>query len=385
MSSVQPETNAATWQTMNVPLLNLKRQHERLDTELQAAVMRIMRSQQFILGAEVSALEDEIADYCKVKHAIACASGTDALLLALMALEIKPGDEVITTPYSFFATAGSIARLGARPVFIDIDPHTYNLRADKIEAVITSRTRAIMPVHLYGQCAEMDEIQEIATHHNLPVIEDAAQAIGAEDKDRRAGAIGAIGCFSFYPTKNLGAAGDAGMLTTDDERLAARLKSLRVHGETEKYYHQFIGINSRLDAMQAGVLRVKLPHLDSWSDLRARHAARYVELFTEAGLNEQIAVPFVRENVRHIFNQFVIRVKERDRLHEHLKAHGVGAEIYYPVPLHLQECFGYLGYNAGDFPEAECAAHETLALPVFPELTSDEQDYVVDVIARFFA
>lgn len=375
----------STTQTMNVPLLNLKIQHEQLDAELQSAVMRVLRSQAFILGAEVAALEQEVADYCKVKHAIACASGSDALLLALMALEIKPDDEVITTPYSFFATAGAIARLNATPVFVDIAPHTYNLRYDQIERAITERTRAIMPVHLYGQCAEMDEILEIAARHNLPVIEDAAQAISAEDKGRRAGAIGTIGCFSFYPTKNLGAAGDAGMLTTNDDALAARLKSLRVHGETEKYYHRYVGINSRLDAMQAAVLRVKLPHLDSWSDARTAHATRYVALFKDAGLTEQIGVPFVRDNVRHIFNQFVIRVRERDRLREHLKAHGVGTEVYYPVPLHLQECFRYLGYDAGDFPEAERAAHETLALPVFPELTTEEQEYVVRMIQSFYS
>lgn len=372
--------------TMKVPLLDLRAQYETLREETRAAVDRVFESQGFVLGREVGALESEIAAYTGARHAIGCANGSDALLLALMALDVRAGDEVITTPYSFFATAGSIARLGARPAFVDIEPHTYNIDVEKIEAAISERTRALLPVHLYGQCAEMDALVEIARRHNVPVIEDAAQAIGAEDRGRGAGALGQIGCFSFYPTKNLGGAGDGGMLSTNDDALAARLRSLRVHGEASKYRHREIGFNSRLDSLQAAVLRVKLPHLDAWSDARARHAARYRELFRDAGLSEEIESPFEREGVRHIYNQFVVRVRGggRDALIEHLRGAGVGTEIYYPVPLHLQECFRYLGYAEGDFPEAERAARETLALPVYPELTEDQQQYVVETMRAFF-
>jgi dTDP-4-amino-4,6-dideoxygalactose transaminase len=369
---------------MKVPLLDLQAQYAAIKDELNEAVRRVMDSQQFILGPDVSALEDEAARYTKSRHAISCASGSDALLLALMALEIKPGDEVVTAPYSFFATAAAIARLGARPVFVDIAPDTYNLDASKIEAAITERTRAVMPVHLYGQCAEMSAIMEVCSRHNLPVIEDAAQAIGAEDDGREAGAIGAIGCFSFYPSKNLGGAGDGGMMTTNDDALAERLRILRVHGSATKYYHSLIGVNSRLDSLQAAILRVKLPHLDAWSDARATNAARYNQLFEDAGLLEEIGLPAVRERVRHIFNQYVIRVGEkRDALIEHLKRHDIGTDVYYPVPLHLQECFSYLGYREGDFPEAEHAARETIALPIYPELTFEQQSYVVETIREF--
>jgi dTDP-4-amino-4,6-dideoxygalactose transaminase len=372
---------------MKVPLLDLRAQYESLREETRAAVDRVLESQGFVLGADVRALEEEIEAYTGARHAIGCASGSDALLLALMALDVKAGDEIITTPYSFFATAGSIARLGARPVFVDIEPRTYNINVERIEAAITERTRALLPVHLYGQCAEMDALASVAARHNLPVIEDAAQAIGAEDASRGAGSLGQIGCFSFYPTKNLGGAGDGGMLSTNDDAIAARLRSLRVHGEASKYHHREIGFNSRLDTLQAAVLRVKLPHLDAWSDARARHAARYRELFTDAGLREEIGLPFEREGARHIYNQYVVRIGagRRDALIEHLKSAGVGTEVYYPVPLHLQECFRYLGYQEGDFPEAERAARETLALPVYPELTQEQQRYVVESVRDFFA
>ncbi|MDQ1589661.1 MAG: hypothetical protein QOG71_288 [Pyrinomonadaceae bacterium] len=369
---------------MNVPLLDLRQQHAHLREELRAATDRVLDSQQFVLGEEVRLLEEEIARYSTTRHAVGCASGSDALLLALMALDIKAGDEVITTPFSFFATASAVTRTGATPVFVDIEPRTYNLDPSLVEAAISERTRALLPVHLYGQCAAMDALAEVAARHNLPLIEDAAQAIGAEDNGRRAGSMSTIGCFSFYPTKNLGAAGDAGMLTTNDDALAARLRTLRVHGGATEYLHTEIGINSRLDALQAAILRVKLPHLDSWSQARRERAETYSLLLTNARLAFNLRVPFIRENVRHIFHQYVVRVPEhRDALIEHLRAHGVGCKIYYPVPLHLQECFRYLGYAAGALPEAERAARETLALPIYPELRLEQQQYVVDVISRF--
>ncbi|GAC1404097.1 MAG: DegT/DnrJ/EryC1/StrS family aminotransferase [Pyrinomonadaceae bacterium] len=371
---------------MSVPLLDLKTQHDALHVELHAAVERVMSSQQFILGSEVKELEAEIARYSTTKYAVGCASGSDALLLALMALDVKAGDEIITTPYSFFATAGSVARPGAIPVFVDIEPDTFNINPALIEQAITPHTKAIMPVHLFGQCAAMDDINAIAARAYLPVIEDAAQAIGAEDAGRRAGALSAMGCFSFYPTKNLGGAGDGGMLTTNDEKLAERLRVLRVHGGATEYHHTEVGINSRLDSLQAAVLRVKLPHLDAWSDARAEHACQYARLFAEAELLDDVTLPVVRKNVRHIFNQYVIRVdaSRRDALIEHLKRHNIGVKIYYPVSLHQQECFGYLNYAEGSLPEAERAARETLAIPCYPELTFAQQEYVVDVIRRFF-
>ena len=370
--------------TIQVPLLDLKQQHEALREELRAAATRVLDSQQFVLGAEVAALEEEIARYCGVRHAVGCASGTDALLLALMALGAGAGDEVITTPYSFFATAGSIARAGARPVFVDVEPRTYNIDPSKIESAITERTRAIMPVHLYGQCAEMDAVMEVAARHNLPVVEDAAQALGAEDGGRRAGSFGVLGCFSFYPTKNLGGAGDGGMIVTGDDGLAGRLRRLRVHGGATEYLHTEVGLNSRLDALQAAILRVKFPHLDAWSQARRERAETYQLLLTNAHLAFRLRAPFIRDGVRHIFHQFVVRVPEhRDALAGHLRRHGVGTKVYYPVPLHLQDCFAYLGYRQGDLPEAERAARETLALPMYPELTLEQQQYVVEVISRF--
>ncbi len=371
---------------MSVPLLDLKRQHETLREELREAVGRVLDSQQFILGEDVRRLEAELASYTRARHAVGCGSGSDALLLALLALNVGEGDEVVTTPFTFFATAGAIARTGARPVFADIEPRTYNIDPARVEAALTERTRAVMPVHLYGQCAEMEELMRACAA--LPVIEDAAQAIGADDeKGRRAGSIGAMGCFSFYPTKNLGAAGEAGLVTTNDDAIAERLRRLRVHGGATEYHHEEVGFNSRLDTIQAAVLRVKLPHLDRWSNARRERAETYTRMLSEAGLDGVVTPPYVRPGARHIFHQYVIRVPaaRRDALIEHLKSNGVGTKIYYPVPLHLQPCFAYLGYKEGDFPESERAARETLALPMYPELTQEQQEYVVETIRRFFA
>jgi dTDP-4-amino-4,6-dideoxygalactose transaminase len=371
---------------IKVPLLDLQAQYETIRDEVRTAVDRVFDSQQFVLGAEVGSLEEEIARYSQTKFAIGCASGSDAVLLALMSCGVGAGDEVITTPFSFFATAGAVARLGARPVFADIDERTFNLNPSLVEAALTERTKAIMPVHLYGQCAEMNPLIELSQSRGIPIIEDAAQAIGAEDRSRRAGSMGTIGCFSFYPSKNLGGAGDGGMLVTNDLEHGRRLHMLRVHGEETKYHHKVVGINSRLDALQAAVLRVKLPHLDAWSTERQRKAQQYELMFVDAGLSEQIEVPFVRSNARHIFHQFVVRVRggKRDGLREYLRECGVGTDVYYPVPLHLQECFAYLGYQEGDLPVGELAAKETLALPVYPELTDEQQDYVVSAIGKFF-
>jgi dTDP-4-amino-4,6-dideoxygalactose transaminase len=371
---------------MKVPLLDIKEQNEALRPEIEAALNRVLDTNGFILGAEVVALEQELAAYCGTKHAIGCASGTDALLLALMAFDVGRDDEVITTPYSFFATVSSITRLGAVPIFVDIDPETYNLNVEQIEAKITDKTKAIQPVHLYGQCAEMEKLREISRKYNIPLVEDAAQAIGAEDGGKRAGAMSEIGCFSFYPSKNLGGMGDGGFMTTDDDRLAEKLFALRVHGSRERYYHEWIGLNSRLDGFQGAILRVKLPHLDSWSEKRKANADYYRKLFTDAGLNEQITLPFERENTRHIYNQFIVRVPERrDELRTFLTANEIGTDVYYPVSLHLQKCFRYLDYRAGDFPESERASRETLALPIFPELKTKQQEFVVEKIAEFYA
>ncbi len=372
---------------MQVPLLDLKQQHAALREELRAALGRVLDSQQFIMGEDVRLLEEELAAYTGAAHAVGCGSGSDALLLALLALDAREGAEVVTTPFTFFATAGAIARAGARPVFADIDPVTYNIDPAKMDAAVTARTRALMPVHLYGQCAEMAEVMRIAGARGLPVIEDAAQAIGASDEAGRAGAVGALGCFSFYPTKNLGAAGEAGLVTANDPALAERLRRLRVHGGATEYHHDEIGFNSRLDTLQAAVLRVKLPHLDAWSDARRERADAYTRMIEEAGLAEFVAAPHVRPGARHIFHQYVIRVPgaRRDALVEHLRASGVGAKIYYPVPLHLQPCFAHLGHREGDFPVSERAARETLALPMFPELTQAQQEYVVETLRRFFA
>jgi dTDP-4-amino-4,6-dideoxygalactose transaminase len=372
---------------MNVPLVDLQAQYASLKDEVCAAVERVLASQRFVLGDEVRRLESSIAEYCQAKHAVGCASGSDALLLALMALDISAGDEVITTPASFFATASAIARLGARPVFVDIDRLTYNLDdVAQVAEAITSKTKAIIPVHLYGQCAEMDPLLALGERHGIPIIEDAAQAIGATDRGRRAGSMGAIGCFSFYPTKNLGGAGDGGIVTTNDDKLAQRLRRLRAHGGMTEYEHVEVGINSRLDELQAAVLNVKLPHLDKWSDERARVADVYTRLLSDADLSFELTTPFVRPECRHIFHQYVIRVpRHRDALMNHLRERGVGTKVYYPIPLHRQECFSYLGYKAGAFPEAESVAAETFALPIYPELTEAQQTYVVESIGSFRA
>ncbi len=369
---------------MNVPLLDLQAQYVSLRDDLRQALDRVMSSQRFVLGDEVRGLEDSIAAYCQTKHAVGCASGSDALLLALMALDVKAGDEVITTPFSFFATAASIARLGARPVFVDIDPRTYNIDPSQVADAITSRTRVIMPVHLYGQCAPMDPLLDVGRRHGIPVVEDAAQAIGATDNRRPAGSMGSIGCFSFYPTKNLGGAGDGGIMTTNDDEIAAHLRRLRAHGGSNEYEHEEVGVNSRLDELQAAVLRVKLLSLDRWSDERAAKAALYSKLLSEADLSFPLVTPQVRAEGRHIFHQYVIRVPgNRDALMEHLKARNIGAKVYYPIPLHLQACFNYLGYKEGQFPETESAAKETFALPAYPELTDEQQVYVVETIKDF--
>jgi dTDP-4-amino-4,6-dideoxygalactose transaminase len=371
---------------VKVPLLDLKPQYRALQAQLDAAVLRVSESQYFILGPEVKALEAAVAKYSGCRFGIGLSSGTDALLIALMALDIGAGDEVITSPYTFFATAGTIARLGARPVFADIEPGTFNISPQAIERAITPRTRAIMPVHLYGQMADMTPIMEIARRHGLRVIEDAAQAIGSEDaQHRRACSIGDIGCLSFFPTKNLGAFGDAGACVTNDAQLAARMMKLRVHGMEPKYYHELIGGNFRLDEIQAAVLNVKLPHLDSWSAARQRNAAFYDAAFAQAGIGKHVVTPPpAAHGARHIFNQYCIRAQRRDELRVHLATQGVGVEIYYPLPLHMQQCFAYLGHAPDDFPESLRASKETLALPIYPELVESQLQYVVDTIAAFF-
>lgn len=371
---------------VNVPLLDLKAQYAALREDIEPAVRAVMESQRFILGPEVEALEREAAAYCGCRVAVGVSSGTDALLLALTAEGIGPGDEVITSPYTFFATGGSIARTGARPVFADIDPDSFNLEPDAVAAVVSDRTRAIVPVHLYGQCADMGRLLEIAAAKNIAVIEDAAQAIGAERDGRRAGAAGRAGCFSFFPSKNLGGFGDGGLITTQDEAHAEQLLALRVHGSKQRYVHEEIGGNFRLDALQAAVLRIKLRHLDDWTAARQAHAARYGELFEDAGLTAagKITPPPVLPG-RHVFNQYVIRAQDRDGLMRHLREQGIGCEIYYPIPLHRQRCFSDLGYPEGAFPESERAARETLALPVYPELPEDAQACVAETIRRYYA
>ncbi|HMP74705.1 MAG TPA: DegT/DnrJ/EryC1/StrS family aminotransferase [Kiritimatiellia bacterium] len=384
---------------MAVPLLDLRAQYETLRDELNEVLLRVAESQQFILGPEVEALEREVAGYSQCRHGVGVSSGTDALLMALMALDVGPGDEVVTTPFTFFATAGCIVRLGARPVFVDIDPLAFNIDVSKIEAAITPRTKAIMPVHLYGQMVEMDALMQVAQRHNLAVVEDAAQAIGAEYKGRRAGSIGTMGCFSFFPSKNLGGFGDGGMVVTNDDQLAEKLRLLRNHGMQPKYYYQLVGGNFRLDAIQAAVLRVKLKHLDAWSDARRRNALHYRELFQQAGLASmaatdkgpppaapadvpahQVELPHELPNRRHIYNQFMIRLKNRDDVACVLRERGIGHEVYYPVPLHLQACFASLGYHADNFPVTERAAREVLALPIYPELTASSRESVVAAI-----
>jgi dTDP-4-amino-4,6-dideoxygalactose transaminase len=368
---------------MRVPLLDLEAQYRPLRDEILAAITRVCDSQRFIMGPEIESLEHELCPLIGVKHAIAVSSGTDALLLALMALDIKAGDEVVTTAYSFFATAGAIVRVGARPVLVDIDPATFNLDPAQVAAAITPRTKAILPVHLFGLSADLDPIVEAADRAGVPVVEDAAQAIGSTYKSRPAGAIGAFGCFSFFPSKNLGAFGDAGLLTTGDDALAARARLLRTHGMQPKYVHHLVGANFRMDALQAAVLRVKAPHLPAWTEGRRANAARYRRLFLAAGLDGAVTLPFEPADRTHIFNQFVVRAPERDALKRHLDEQGIGNEIYYPVPFHLQPCFADLGYRRGDFPHAERAAEDSLAIPVYSELTAAQQETVVSAIGQF--
>jgi dTDP-4-amino-4,6-dideoxygalactose transaminase len=371
--------------TLPVPLLDTRREFEPLRREILEAVEAVCASGQYILGPEVARLEERLAAYCGAGHAVACASGSDALLLALMAYDIGPGDEVIVPSYTFFATASAVARLGARPIFVDIEPRHFNIDPSDVERQITPATRAIIPVHLFGQCAAMDAINALAARHGLRVIEDACQAIGAEYCGRRAGSLANVACFSFYPTKNLGGFGDGGLLTTSDAGLADRLRLLRVHGMQPRYYHQVLGINSRLDAIQAAVLNVKLPHLESWTAARQANAARYGELFRQHGLDRVLGLPSAASHCRHVWNQYIVRVPEgnRDALRQHLAAHHIGSEIYYPVAVHQQECFRKAGLASVSLPETQRATRETLALPIFPMLTPQEQQSVVGCIAEF--
>jgi dTDP-4-amino-4,6-dideoxygalactose transaminase len=369
---------------LRVPLLDLSAQNGPLRDEILAAVAAVVDSQRFIGGPEVEGLERELAAMIGARHAIGVSSGTDALLVAMMALGTGSGDEVITPTFSFFATAGCVVRLGATPRLVDIDPVTFNVNVAAVERAITPRTRLIIPVHLFGLCTDMDPLVDIARVRNIAIIEDAAQAIGARYGDRQAGTMGTFGCFSFFPSKNLGAFGDAGLVTTHDQALADRVRMLRNHGAEPKYFHKYIGGNFRLDALQAAVLRIKAPHLAGWTEFRRRNAARYDEMFRAARLDDVLTLPYEPANRYHIFNQYVIRAPRRDALKAHLEASGVSTEIYYPVPFHLQECFASLGYRRGEFPEAEAAAAEVLALPVYGELTEAQQQHVVERIAEFY-
>jgi dTDP-4-amino-4,6-dideoxygalactose transaminase len=365
-----------------VPLFDLTRQWQQVEGEVRAAIERVFATQQFILGPEVAALEQECAAYLKVKRAVAVSSGTDALLAALMVLGVGPGDEVITTPFTFFATAGVVHRLGARPVFVDIDPRDFNMDPARLGTAVTSHTKAIIPVHLYGQAADMDSIRQVAG--DVPLVEDCCQAIGTEYKGVPVGGIGAFGCFSFFPTKNLGAFGDGGLVTINDEIVADKLADMRMHGMRPKYVHHFVGGNFRLDAIQAAILRAKLSRLPGWIAKRRVGAAHYRDLFAQAGVVGPVRLPAELEDRGHSYHQFVIRVERRDQLRERLAKQGIGAEIYYPIPLHEQECFEGLGYHHGDFPESERAADEVLALPIFPELRAEERTRVVEAIASFY-
>jgi dTDP-4-amino-4,6-dideoxygalactose transaminase len=388
--------------SMNVPLLDLQAQYATIKDKVREAVDSVFENQRFILGPNVSALEEEVAHYSGATNAIGVASGTDALLISLKALGVGPGDSVITTPFTFFATAGTIANLGARPIFIDIEPAGFEMNPDRLagffsnECFFNSATRkiihkpsdttvkAIVPVHLYGQCADMDEILEIARSYNLPVVEDACQAIGATYKNQKAGAMGDLGCFSFFPSKNLGGAGDGGMVITSNSDLAEHVRMLRTHGAKKQYVHTIVGYNSRLDELQAAVLRIKLPLLEEWSHARAQNAQAYAKDFEKAGLLSQIIPPSILPNRNHIFHQYVIRCKQRDELQAYLKKAGVGTAVYYPVSLHEQKCFQYLGYSSSDLPESRAASKEVLALPVYPELTDAQRNHVVNSIAAFY-
>ncbi|MCC6338256.1 MAG: DegT/DnrJ/EryC1/StrS family aminotransferase [Myxococcales bacterium] len=377
---------------MKVPLLDLKAQYAAIRGEVDAAIARVVESQHFILGPEVEALEKEVAQYSQCAHAVGLSSGTDAILVGLMALGVGPGDEVVTSPHTFIATVSCIVRLGARPVFVDVDPASFNLDARLLERALTLRTKAIMPVHLFGQLADMEAITAISQRHRVPVIEDAAQAVGSEWRGRRAGAWGALGCLSFFPSKNLGAFGDAGAVVTNDAELARSVKLLRAQGQEPKYFSKILGGNFRIDAIQAAVLRAKLVHLDAWTAARQRNAARYRKWFAAAGFDvsqvkptreHPLVLPPEPAHVRHIYNQFSIRSIERDALKQHLQELGIGTEIYYPQPMHLQECFASLGFKRGDFPEAEAAAAQSLAIPIYPELEEAQQRAVVEAIAAF--
>ncbi|MBP1609653.1 MAG: putative PLP-dependent enzyme involved in cell wall biosis [Acidobacteria bacterium] len=385
-----------------VPLLDLQAQYAAIRSEIEAAVGEVLASQKFILGPAVSALEKEIAQFCGTKHAVAVASGTDALLISLKALGVKAGDAVVTVPFTFFATAGVIVNLGARPVFVDIDEASFNMDPNALSHFLSNEcsldsscfevthkasksiVKAIVPVHLYGQCADMDGIRQMARRYHLPVVEDACQAIGAEYGGTRAGALGDVGCFSFFPTKNLGGAGDGGMITTSSAELAARIRLLRTHGAEKRYFHSIVGFNSRLDEIQAAILRVKLRHLEDWNRQRIRNAAHYEQEFTAAGLLPYLALPYPGPGRSHIYHQYVIRCKKRDQLQEYLRSREIGCEIYYPLPLHEQKCFEYLHYGAFDFPHSKNAAAEVLALPIYPELTEGQIACVTGSIADFY-
>ncbi len=373
---------------MKVKLLDLASQYRKIRKEVLREVRKVCDSQHYVLGENVSKLEEEIAGYCGSKYAVGVASGTDAILLSLMAAGVANGDKVITTPYTFFSTASSISRLGATPVFVDIHPRTYNIDPDLLEELLkrrsSSRVKGIIPVHLFGQCSSMARIKRLVRGRGITVVEDAAQSIGAEFKGAGAGTLGDMGCFSFYPTKNLGCFGDGGMVTTNSLRKAERLRMLRVHGGRDRYYYDEIGICSRLDEIQAAVLRVKLRYLDAWSDARISNAGLYNRLIKRAGLLDAVTTPYVEDGNRHVYNQYVLRVRKRDELRSYLKARGVGSEIYYPMPLHLQKCFKDLGYKRGDFPVSEKLAREAVALPIYPELRESEQKYVVSCIAGFY-
>lgn len=378
MSTTPPPDNVAD-NPQPVPFIDLVAQYQTIRSEIRDAVDNCFENQHFVLGEEVTKLEEEIAEYCDSRFAIGCASGTDALILALLALGVGPGDEVITSPFTFFASASSIHRVGARPVLVDIDPVSFNIDPDAVERAITPRTKAIMPVHIFGQCAEMDPLWRLSTRHHVPIVEDAAQAIGAEYQGRRAGVLGTIGCFSFFPTKNLGGAGDGGIMTTDDPEIAARLRRLRVHGDKGGYNHVEVGYNSRLDALQAAVLRVKLRHLDSWTAARNQNASRYIDMLSNAGGLPDVVTPAIQRDRRHVFNQFTTRILDgkRDLVAERLKSQQIGCAVYYPIPLHLQECFRYLGYKEGDLPIAEQASQEVLSLPIYSELPAEHLERVV--------
>ncbi|MEX0829558.1 MAG: DegT/DnrJ/EryC1/StrS family aminotransferase [Nitrospirales bacterium] len=368
---------------MNVPLLDLKTQYARIQPEIMKAIEEVCAQQSFILGAHVEQLEQTLARFIGTKHAIGVASGSDALLLSLMELDIQPGDEVITAPFTFFATTGVISRLQARPVFVDVCADTFNLDPEQLAEKITPRTKAILPVHLFGQCADMEAINAVADAQGIPVIEDACQAIGAVRNGIQAGAFGRTGCFSFFPSKNLGAFGDGGLISTNDPKVAERLKLLRVHGSRSEYHHHLIGMNSRLDALQAAILHVKFQHLADWTATRQKNADSYRRLFHGQGLDQHVTLPVVAPANIHVYNQFTIRTPKRDAVSAYLTEKGIGNRIYYPVPLHLQECYETLGYHKGDFPVAEHAAQEVLSLPIYPELTTEQITYVVETIKQF--